>query len=72
MGYSMKTDRYHYVEWFTWDNDKKLTGDQVATELYDNRADAEENVNIAGYPENQELVEKLSRQLKAGWKAARL
>jgi iduronate 2-sulfatase len=72
MGYSMVTERYHYVEWFTWNDEKKLTGDQVGVELYDNLGDPEENVNIAGQPENRELVQDLSRQLKAGWKAARL
>lgn len=72
MGYSMKTERFHYVEWFHWDNDRKLKGDLVAVELYDNQSDPDENVNIAVYPENREIIQKLSGQLAAGWKAARL
>jgi len=32
--------------------------------------DPKENINIAGNPENVELVMKLSKQLKAGWRAA--
>jgi len=70
MGYSMVTRRYHYVEWYSWDDEKKIAGDRVAVELYDNQVDPEENVNIAGRPENRELVENLSRQLQAGWRAA--
>jgi iduronate 2-sulfatase len=72
MGYSMVTERYHYVEWFTWDDDQKLTGELVGVELYDNESDPKENVSIAGYPENKGLVQALSRQLKAGWQAAKL
>jgi iduronate 2-sulfatase len=70
MGYSMVTKRYHYVEWYHWDNATKTAGDLAAVELYDNRTDPEENINIADLPENTEIVRKLSQQLKAGWKAA--
>lgn len=72
MGYSMVTTRYHYVEWYHWDNATKTAGDLAAVELYDNRTDPEENINIADLSENTEIVRKLSRQLKAGWKAALL
>ena len=70
MGYSMVTARYHYVEWFRWDDEKKVTGDQVGVELYDNQMDPDENINVAGSPENKELVRNLSQLLKAGWRAA--
>lgn len=72
MGFSMVTPRYHYVEWRYWDNDKKIAKDLAAVELYDNQVDPEENINIAGFPENAEIVRKLSQQLKAGWRAALL
>lgn len=72
MGYSIVTSRYHYVEWFRWDDEKKIAYDQIGVELYDNQNDPEENVSIAGYPENQELVRNLSKRLKAGWRAALL
>lgn len=70
MGFSMVTERFHYVEWRTWDNDNKTAGDLAAVELYDNAADPDENVNIAGRPENAEIVVRLAGQLKAGWRAA--
>jgi arylsulfatase A-like enzyme len=54
MGYSLRTDRYRYTEW----------GNR-GVELYDHERDPEENVNIAGRPENKVLVERLSRQLHA-------
>ena len=72
MGYSMVTARYHYVEWFRWDDEKKVAFDQVGVELYDNLVDPDENVNIAGLPENAELIEELAQRLEAGWKAAKL
>ena len=72
MGYSMVTPRHHYVEWRSWDDDKKLAGDLAASELYDNQVDPDENVNIAGLPENAEIVATLARQLRAGWRSARL
>ena len=70
MGYSMVTLGHHYVEWYQWDNEKKVAYDLVGRELYDNQADPDENINIVDNPENRELVVKLSAQLKAGWRAA--
>jgi arylsulfatase A-like enzyme len=71
MGYSMVTERHHLVEWHTWDNTTKTAGDLVARELYDNRADPQENTNLADLPEHAALVRRLSRELRAGWRAAR-
>lgn len=70
MGYSMVTKRYHYVEWYHWDNEKKAAGKMAAVELYDNQNDPKENINIAGFPENAELIQNLSKKLKAGWRSA--
>lgn len=70
MGYSMRTHRYHYVEWYYWDFDEKVATELVAKELYDHETDPHENVNIADDPKNKTLVVKLSKKLKAGWKAA--
>ncbi len=66
MGYSMRTDRYRYTEW----QDMK-TNKVEARELYDHKTDPEENNNVAGNPENAELVDELSTMLHAGYKAAR-
>ncbi len=63
MGYSMRTDRYRYTEWQGQDG-------VVATELYDHEADPGENINVAGRPENAELVAELSAMLAAGWQSA--
>ncbi|MBN2375081.1 MAG: sulfatase-like hydrolase/transferase [Sedimentisphaerales bacterium] len=70
MGYSMVTTKYHYVEWYYWDEVKQVAGDHVGTELYDLTLDPQENVNIANLPENIPKVIKLAKQLKAGWRAA--
>jgi arylsulfatase A-like enzyme len=70
MGYSMVTDRYHYVEWHYWDNEKKISSGLAAKELYDVVTDPDENLNIAGIPENNEILRSLSQQLESGWKKA--
>ena len=70
MGYSMLTKKYHYVEWYTWDNTTKQRGEFKAAELYDQQADPDENENIVVNEKNQALMKELSAELKAGWKAA--
>ncbi len=72
MGNSMVTARYHYVEWRHWDHDTKTAGDVAAVELYDLVADPEENVNVAGRPDNAEITGDLARRLEGGWKSALL
>lgn len=64
MGYSMRTDRYRYTEWQDTDRNP------VARELYDHDNDPQENVNLAGAGDMQELVANLSKQLEAGWRGA--
>lgn len=71
MGYSMKTNKYHYVEWYYWDNENKQKGEYVTNELYDNQIDPDENENIAGSEENNALVKELSNQLAQGWRPAK-
>lgn len=55
-GWSMRVERYRYTEWL-----KK--GQPKIVELYDHQHDPQENNNISAYPENRELVLKLSQQL---------
>jgi arylsulfatase A-like enzyme len=64
MGYAIRTDRYRMVEWR-----QRNSGKVVSHELYDHQTDPGENVNIADRPESKGIVEKLSKQLAAGWKA---
>jgi arylsulfatase A-like enzyme len=63
MGYAIRTDRYRYAEWRKRDG----TG-VVARELYDHKTDPQEDRNVAGEAANKEVVEKLAKQLAAGWK----
>ena len=65
MGYSIRTNRYRYVEWVNWE-----TKEFAARELYDHQIDPDENINISKIPENAALVKKMSKQLKSGWKTA--
>ena len=65
MGYTIRTDRYRYVEWRQWES-KTI----VARELYDHRSDAKEMVNVAARKEHQATIAELSKLLNAGWQAA--
>jgi len=64
MGRSLRTDRYRYTEW------AEEGKEPVAVELYDYKTDPKGNVNIAGLPENKELVAQLAKMLREGWRAA--
>lgn len=68
MGYSIQTEKYHYVEWYFWDNENKIKGDYVACELYDAINDPDENINIAVEPENEKIIKTLSEKLSKGWR----
>jgi len=63
MGYSMLTERHHYVRWIHWESQAL-----VARELYDRRADPDEDVNLALRPEYGSLLDSLERQRVAGWR----
>lgn len=65
MGYSMRTDRYRYNRWV-----KRSTGELVGMELYDHQVDPDENINVAGKPENAALLKQLEKQSHAGWQGA--
>lgn len=67
MGYTMRTDRYRLVLWL---DDRDLAAEPIAVELYDYQNDPNENVNLAGRPGFQELVQQLTAQWQAGWRAA--
>lgn len=65
MGYTMRTDRYRYTEWV-----KFRTFQSLSCELYDHELDANEVRNLAQDPEQAELVHKLGKQLRRGWRGA--
>ena len=64
MGYTVRTDRYRYIEWQDCGNDNKV----VAAELYDYSRDPEETINVADKAEYAEMVKELSEMIKLGWK----
>jgi arylsulfatase A-like enzyme len=63
MGHSMRTDRYRFTEWLGPNGTEGV-------ELYDHLHDPNETRNVAALPANRGLVATLSRQRKAGWRAA--
>ena len=65
MGSSLMTERYHYVEWRTWDHIKGIAGELKAVELYDLQSDPQENVNIAADPQESSRDRKVGRRIKS-------
>jgi arylsulfatase A-like enzyme len=63
MGYTIRTDRYRFVCWV----DDRNRDRAIAMELYDHKIDPDENVNISGKRENQQLVKELMGELRKAW-----
>ena len=71
MGYSLNTEKYHYIEWYSWDHQIKKRGALKAVELYDRIKDPYEEINIADQKEMESVRSLLSNKLEQGWKNAR-
>ena len=65
MGYSVRTDRYRYVEWRDW-----KSGRVEARELYDHQSDPGETHNVAGQQKYRGMLEDHRSLLTQGWRAA--
>lgn len=70
MGYSLRTDRYRYIEWRDWD-----TGQSLARELYDHQTDDAETRNLAADPARDANMRECAAALehfrpivRPGWK----
>lgn len=59
MGYSMRTERYRFTRW----QKIKDPADVEAFELYDLHIDPNALVNIAGHPQNKEVIDELSSRM---------
>jgi uncharacterized sulfatase len=57
-GYSVRTERWRYVE---WDDAKK------GVQLYDEEADPHEFVNLADDPKHKEVLAELKARVKKNW-----
>jgi len=76
MGITMRTEKYRYTEWLNFDgvNVALIGSVAVLPELYMhdvnedvNDFDATENVNVALYKKNEELVMEIHELLKKSW-----
>ncbi|MDG2253763.1 MAG: sulfatase [Opitutaceae bacterium] len=65
MGYSVRTDRFRFVQWKNW-----KSGEIEAEELYDHRNDFDEMRNVAGNPEYFNILVEHQQRLKVGWRGA--
>jgi len=79
MGYSIRTENYHYSEWVhikmhddkvSWEPewDKTCNHEELYSELYDLQKDPQENRNVYDVPEYEEIVLELSERLHLGWR----
>lgn len=67
MGYSMRTERHRLTVWVLSKDHTAV----VATELYDEVNDPQENTNVADLPANAPLIAQLMTQWQQGWQGAR-
>ena len=67
MGYSIRTDRYRYVEWRDWNSSEVLH-----QELYDHCTDPHETINKAGIEEMASALSRHREILRDGWHKAPL
>jgi len=58
MGYSMRDEQWRLTLW----RDRR-NGEIIATELYDEKNDPAETVNVGGKTENREIIEKLTKYI---------
>ena len=61
MGRSLRTERWHYIEW---------NGGEGGLQLYDAINDPHEYVNLSHDKQHADVVRELAAQLKSGWKHA--
>ena len=69
-GYSLRTAVFRYTEWVSFDR-MALKPDWesvVARELYHHQVDPGENMNLADRSVMADVVQNLSKQLRAGWR----
>ena len=65
MGYSMRTERWRYTEWRSFD-----TGRVLASELYDHARDSGESRNLVAEQKHGQLVRQMNRELGAVYPAS--
>ena len=63
MGRSVRTDRWRYTEWVNGNNES------AGVELYDEKNDPKENVNVADDTTYQSVIAELAKTLHTGWRA---
>ena len=70
MGYTLRTNKYRYTAWLSFDPKRKLSNwsNIIAEELYDHNNDEGENRNVAFLEEYMKLKEKLKILLQHGWR----
>ena len=67
MGYTLRTDRWRYTEWFDT-RARKV----VAQELYDHQNTQTPDRNVVGDPQHKDLVTSLSEKLDSRGRAERM
>jgi arylsulfatase A-like enzyme len=76
MGYAVRVDTYRFVEWYGFDHTSATPNwdDIWGTELYNHTHPVvffnDENTNLAGNKDMQQMVLELRKMLQAGWREA--
>jgi iduronate 2-sulfatase/deleted-in-malignant-brain-tumors protein 1 len=77
MGYSVRTNRYRYTEWFAYNGNNTDMNTTLATELYDHQNDTGDDmdfydqINVVADPANAQVVKEHAQLVRDGWKKLR-
>ncbi|XP_057339750.1 iduronate 2-sulfatase isoform X1 [Microplitis mediator] len=70
MGYSLRTSRYRYTAWVSFNKNSSDWENLIAQELYDHSKDPHEMTNQQANIYYSKIKNKLFKLLKAGWREA--
>ncbi len=68
MGYTVRSDRFRFVEWYRWDGESDTRQEYLTSELYDHESDPLESVNVVNDPQYRSVVEEHQRALREMFK----
>ena len=67
-GITIMDKEYRYAAWVRVQDDKPVSYDVLAEELYDHKVDRAETVNVAGYSAHAQVQLRMQNAFRDGWR----